>query len=318
MRSILFSAVTLLSLSALAQPAYTLEPISLTVKDAILKGTLTLPSGNSKVPVALIIAGSGPTDQNGNSLGSAIQPNSYKHLSEALAARGIATLRYDKRGIGSSQTTLTESQLRFTDFADDAAALLERLKQDSRFSGVYIIGHSEGSLLGMLAAQKVSVTGYISLAGPGRPADQILLEQLTPQLTPAMLLEVKRVLDQLKKGLTVSAKEIDLPAALVGALFRDSVQPYLISWFSYDPAAEIKRLNCRVIVLQGTTDIQVGVSEAKLLAATLRQEPVLLEGMNHVLKIATLEPASQNLAYTDAKLPIAPSLIDAIAAFMRP
>ena len=318
MRSILFSAVTLLSLSALAQPAYTLEPISLTVKDAILKGTLTLPSGNSKVPVALIVAGSGPTDQNGNSLGSAIQPNSYKHLSEALAARGIATLRYDKRGIGSSQTTLTESQLRFTDFADDAAALLERLKQDSRFSGVYIIGHSEGSLLGMLAAQKVSVTGYISLAGPGRPADQILLEQLTPQLTPAMLLEVKRVLDQLKKGLTVPAKEIDLPAALVGALFRDSVQPYLISWFSYDPAAEIKRLNCRVTVLQGTTDIQVSVSEAKLLAATLRQEPVLLEGMNHVLKIATLEPASQNRAYTDAKLPIAPGLIDAIAAFMRP
>lgn len=314
MRSILFSAVTLLSLSAFAQPAYILEPISLEVKDAMLRGTLTLPSDNTKVPVALIIAGSGPTDQNGNSLGSAIQPNSYKLLSEALAARGIATLRYDKRGIGSSQTTLSESQLRFTDFAADAAAWLERLKKDSRFSAVYVVGHSEGSLLGMLAAQKVSVTGYISLAGPGRPADQILIEQLTPQVTPAMLEEIKRVLDSLKAGQPIPAVNIKLPAALVGALFRDSVQPYLISWFSYDPAAEIKRLECRVTVLQGTTDIQVGVSEAKLLA----QNPVLLEGMNHVLKLATLEPASQNRAYTDAKLPIASSLIDAIVAFMRP
>lgn len=314
MRSIFLLGPMLLSLRALAQPTQSLEPISLEVKDAILKGTLTVPSGNTKIPVALIIAGSGPTDQNGNSLGLVIQPNSYKLLSEALAARGIATLRYDKRGIGSSQTSLSENQLRFTDFANDAAAFLETLQKDSRFADVYIIGHSEGSLLGMLAAQRVSVTGYISLAGPGRLADAVLLQQLTPQVTPAMLLEVKRVLESLKAGRPIPAKDIKLPALLVGALFRDSVQPYLISWFGYDPAAEIKRLTCRVTVLQGTTDVQVPLSEAQLLA----RNPVLLEGMNHVFKLATLEPASQNLAYTDPKLPIAPSLVDAIADFMRP
>ncbi len=314
MRTILLPILALLSLSALAEVIYTLEPISLEVTDATLKGKLTVPPRPYAVPVALIIAGSGPTDQDGNSLGSAIQPNSYKLLSEALALKGIATLRYDKRGIGSSQTTLSESQLRFTDFANDAAALLELLKKDPRFSDVYIIGHSEGSLLGMLAAQQVSVTGYISLAGPGRPADQILLEQLTPQLTPAMLLEAKRVLSSLKAGRPVPAADIKLPAALINVLFRDSVQPYLISWFKYDPSAEIRKLECRVAVLQGTTDIQVGVNEAKLLAPN----PTLLEGMNHVLKIATLEPASQQTAYTDPKLPVAPSLIDAIAAFMQP
>ena len=314
MRFTLVPAITLLSLSAFAQPAHTLELISLEVKDATLRGTLTVPSGGGKSPVALIIVGSGPTDQNGNSLGTVVQPNSYKLLSEALAAKGIATLRFDKRGIASSQTSLSENQLRFTDFANDAVALITTLKKDSRFSGVYIIGHSEGSLLGMLAAQKIAVMGYISLAGPGRPADQILLEQLTPQVTPAMLLEIKRVLESLKAGKPILSKDIKLPAALVSALFRDSVQPYLISWFKYDPSVEIKKLECRVAVLQGTTDIQVGASEAKLLA----QNPVLLEGMNHVLKLATLEPASQNLAYTDGKLPIAPSLIDAIAAFVRP
>ena len=314
MRSILLSAIILLSLSAQAQSTYTLEPVSLEVKDATLKGTLTFPSGGGKFPVALIVAGSGPTDQNGNTRGTPSQPNSYKLLSEALAARGIASLRYDKRGIGSSLTTLTESQLRFTDFANDAAALLEVLKKDARFSGVYVIGHSEGSLLGMLAAQQVSLTGYISLAGPGRPADQILLEQLTPQLTPAMLIEVKRVLESLKAGKPIPAANIKLPAALVGPLFRDSVQPYLISWFGYDPALEIKKLECRVTVLQGTTDIQVATSEAKLLTPN----PVLLKNMNHVLKLATLESVSQQAAYTDPKLPIAPSLIDAIAAFMQP
>lgn len=314
MRFILLSALALLSLNALAEVIYSVESISLEVRDATLKGKLTVPPRPYAVPVALIIAGSGPTDQNGNSLGTAIQPNSYKLLSEALALKGIASLRYDKRGIGSSQSNLIESQLRFTDFADDAAALLGTLKKDPRFSAVYIIGHSEGSLLGMLAAQQVSVTGYISLAGPGRPADQILLEQLTPQVPSAMLLEVKRVLDSLKAGKPIPSKDIKLPAALISSLFRDSVQPYLISWFKYDPSVEIKRLNCRVIVLQGTTDIQVGVGEAKLLA----QNPVLLKNMNHVLKLATLEPASQKAAYTDPKLPIAPSLIDAIAAFIQP
>ena len=314
MRIVLLPILALLSLSALAEIVYTLEPISLEVKDAALKGTLTVPPRPFAVPVALIIAGSGPTDQNGNSLGTVIQPNSYKLLSEALAARGIASLRYDKRGIGSSQTTLSEGQLRFTDFANDAAALLETLKKDARFSDVYIIGHSEGSLLGMLAAQKIAVTGYISLAGPGRPADQILLEQLTPQVTPVMLIEVKRVLDSLKAGRPIPSKDIKLPAALVGVLLRDSVQPYLISWFNYDPSFEIKKLECRVAVLQGTTDIQVATSEAKLLTPN----PVLLKNMNHVLKIATLEPASQQAAYTDPKLPVAPSLVDAIAAFMQP
>lgn len=318
MRFILLPALALLSFSAFGQPAYTLEPIALEVKDATLKGTLTLPTTSRQVPVALIIAGSGPTDQNGNTVGTVVQPNSYKLLSEALADRGIATLRFDKRGIGSSQTGLSESQLRFRDFASDAAALLERLKNDSRFSGVYVIGHSEGSLLGMLAAQNSSVAGYISLAGPGRPADQILLDQLTPQLTPAMLIELKRVLESLKAGKLFPAADIKLPAALVRSLFRDSVQPYLISWFGYDPAAEIKRLGCRVKVLQGTTDIQVGVSEAQQLATAVQQKPELLEGMNHVLKQSNLEPAAQNLAYTDGKLPISPRLIGAVAVFVFP
>jgi uncharacterized protein len=313
----LFAAsFVLLAAGALAQSLT--EPTKLTRENATVRGTLTLPSGGGKVPVAIIIAGSGATDQNGNSLGSPIQPNSYKLLAEALAQKGIATLRYDKRGIGSSTSTQSESQTRFTDFSDDAAFMLQGLKADTRFSSHYIIGHSEGSLLGMLAAQKTPVTGFISLAGAGRPIDQVLIEQLTPQVNAAQLEEVKRVLNSLKMGQTIPAKDIQLPAPLTAALFRDSVQPYLISWLQFDPAAEIKKIGSRILVLQGKTDVQVGVADAIRLAQAVGQEAVLLENVNHVLKTATLEPASQNAAYTDPKLPIASSVVDALAGFIRP
>jgi uncharacterized protein len=313
----LFAAsLAILAAGALAQSLT--EPTKLERNNATIRGTLTLPSGGGKVPVAIIIAGSGATDQNGNSLGTAIQPNSYKLLAEALAQKGIATLRYDKRGIGSSSSSQSESQTRFTDFSDDAALLLEGLKADARFSSHHILGHSEGSLLGMLAAQKTSVTGFISLAGAGRPIDQVLIEQLTPQVTPVQLQEVKRVLGSLKMGQTIPAKDIGLPAQLTNALFRDSVQPYLVSWLKFDPAEEIKKVGSKILVLQGKTDIQVGVADATRLAQAIGQMPLLLANVNHVLKTATLEPAAQNAAYTDPKLPIAPSVVDAVVKFIRP
>lgn len=313
---ILVTSLALLAVGVIAQSQT--QPIKLERENAVLRGTLTIPSSSNKIPVALIIAGSGATDQNGNSLGSPIQPNTYALLATVLAEKGIATLRYDKRGVGSSSSTQSEAQLRFTDFSDDAAALLEGLKADKRFSSIYVLGHSEGSLLGMLAAQKTSVAGFISLAGAGRPIDQILLEQLTPQVTSAQLEEIKRVLGSLKAGQTVPASSIKLPAQLTAALFRDSVQPYLISWFKYDPAEEIKKLSAKVLVLQGKTDIQVSVADATRLAAALGQQPVLLENVNHVLKTATLEPASQNAAYTDPKLPIAASVLESLIGFINP
>ncbi|MEY4531817.1 MAG: hypothetical protein RLZZ156_2538 [Deinococcota bacterium] len=313
---ILITSLTLLAVGVFAQSQT--EPTKLERENAVVRGTLTIPTTTGKIPVALLIAGSGATDQNGNSLGSPIQPNSYTLLATSLAEKGVATLRYDKRGIGSSSSTQSESQTRFTDFSDDAALMLQGLKTDQRFSSIYVIGHSEGSLLGMLAAQKTAITGFISLAGAGRPIDQILLEQLTPQVNTTQLAEIKRVLAVLKNGQTIPAKDISLPAQLTSALFRDSVQPYLISWIKYDPAEEIKKLATSVLVMQGTTDVQVSVKDATRLATAVGQQPVLLENVNHVLKTATLEPASQNAAYTNPKLPIAPSLIEALVKFIQP
>ena len=224
-----------------------------------LFGTLELPEGAAPYPVALLIAGSGPTDRNGNSALLAGHNNSLKMLAEALAARGIASLRYDKRGIGDSAKAATdESALRFETYIADAVLWAKQLQGDARFSRLTIIGHSEGALIGAVAAREVGARAFVSLAGVGRPAPDVLLGQLRASLPPDLMQRAEEIIRDLRAGTTVET----VPAELQ-VLFRPSVQPYLISWFRYDPATEIKKLEMPVLIAQGTTDIQVSVEDAK-------------------------------------------------------
>jgi uncharacterized protein len=320
MNTITKLATVMISGFALSGVGFAVENITLEVPGAKLFGTLEIPSGPSSgsgpFPVALIIAGSGPTDRDGNSP-AGVKSDAYKLLAQGLAANGMASLRYDKRFSGQSTTTMSEADIRFETYADDASAWLNLLQKDARFSKRVIIGHSEGSLIGMLAAQRSSVAGFISIAGAGRRIDEVLLEQLKPQLSAAMLTESARVLNELKAGRTVPEDKIALPAQLVGSLFRASVQPYLISWLKYDPAQEITKLKNPNLIVQGTTDIQVKVADAQRLADALKTKPELIEGMNHVLKLVPLENAAQQRAYTDPSLPIAPKLLERIVQFIK-
>jgi pimeloyl-ACP methyl ester carboxylesterase len=253
------------------------EPVRLDTGTGILYGTMEVPASKPPYPVVLIIAGSGPTDRDGNSSMLQGKNNSLKMLAEDLAALGIASLRYDKRFIGESRITgLKEEDLRFDTYVDDVVRWGEYLRKDPRFRSLVIAGHSEGSLLGMLAAQKLMVNGYVSIAGSGRPAGQIVLEQYRSQTLPAGLMnQVEDIVKALEAGRRVES----VPPALA-VVFRSSVQPYVISWFHYDPAREIARLKMPVLILQGTTDIQVSVGDAELLAkANPAAKLVLIEGM---------------------------------------
>lgn len=312
---VLTASLTLAALSS-AQSTFTSEELTLETRTGRLPGTLLVPAQPAPdAPVVLIVAGSGPTDRNGNAPGLAT--NSYKWLAEGLAARGIASLRYDKLFSGKSTPKITgEGELRFTDYAADAAAWLTKLKTDSRFKRVYVVGHSEGSLVGILAAQSVPVAGVVSLAGAGRNIADVLLEQLKPQLPADLYAESARVIAELRAGRAVPASSIKLPQPLLGQLFRDSVQPYLMSWMRFDPAQEIKKLGSSALVVQGSTDLQVSVQDATLLAAAVNQRAVILEGVNHVLKTAPLERTANLATYSDPNLGIAPSVVDAISAFM--
>ena len=281
----------------------------------LLSGTLLLPANvTDKVPVVLIIAGSGPTDRDGNSRALPGKNNAYRMLAEALAAQGIASLRYDKQGIGLSSSTIQESDIRFETFVDDAAAWVEKLRTDARFSTVAVIGHSEGSLIGILAAAKAQADGFVSIAGVARRASDVLRDQFRPQFPPDLMTASDAILTALEAGKT---PDTPVPPAL-GPVFRPSVQPYLISWFKYLPSDEFAKLKMPTLIIQGTTDIQVNVDEARgLKTARPDSELVLVSGMNHVMKMVPDDRAKQMASYSDPALPIAPDVPRAIAAFVQ-
>lgn len=292
-------------------------PAQLVTATSTLHGTLELPpAGGGPWPVLLIISGSGPTDRDGNPPVSLPPNNSLRLLAESLARRRIATLRYDKRGIAASAAALPaggEGALRFDTYVDDAAAWLRQLRADRRFTSVGVLGHSEGSLVGLLAAEREHAAPVVSIAGAGRPAGQLVRAQLRPKLPPALMTDAERVIATLEAGRTT-----DSTPPMLAALFRPSVQPYLVSWFTYDPAAVVTRLGAPVLVVQGTTDIQVDTGDARRLAtASPRAVLCVIDGMNHVLKLVPPDHDAQLRSYGDPALPVAPALVDAVAAFVH-
>ncbi|OXS73028.1 alpha/beta hydrolase [Lysinibacillus sp. KCTC 33748] len=286
-----------------------------TLKVPVQNGELTVAlqkASNEPSPVALIIAGSGPTDKNGNST-VAGNNDSLKMIAEGLAKDGIATVRYDKRGLGDNKSLLTkEEDITFDQYVDDAVQVINTLLADKAYSNVHIIGHSEGSLIGLLAAQKANVESFVSIAGTGRPIDEVLLEQLKVQLTPALLKESTNALASLKKGEQVKNVSQELQS-----LFRPSIQPYMISWLKYNPASELAKVNSRVLIIQGTTDLQVGVTDAEALKkAKSDAELVYMDEMNHVLKNAPADRAKNFATYSDPTLSLHKELLPAIQQFI--
>jgi Lysophospholipase len=296
----------------MASPAE--EAAELKTAGGVVHGTLLIPESTKPIAVVLLIAGSGPTDRNGNSIALPGANNSLKMLAEGLAAKGIASLRFDKRGIAASKAAgAAEKDLRFDMYVNDAAAWAGQLKNDHRFSSVTIIGHSEGALIGTVAAQRGAAAAFVSIAGVSRAADAVLRGQLKGKLPPDLLVVSERILDALKSGKTVD----DAPQSLA-VLYRPSVQPYLISWFRYDPIAEIKKVKIPILIVQGTTDIQVGVDDARALAAAKPDARLeIIDGMNHVMKMVDAGTSKQVASYSDPALPIAPRLVEVIAAFVR-
>ena len=291
------------------------EEIVLNTPTGDIHGKLMLPDGSTPCPVVLIIAGSGPTDMNGNSIGTGMTNNSLLYLARELAANGIATVRYDKRGIGKSTAAGSkEEDLRFDHYIDDAAAWADRLGCDARFGKVVIAGHSEGSLIGMVAATRSKVVkAYVSISGCGSPAYEILEKQLQSQ-PQQIQQESAAICKELREGRTVE----QVPFYLA-ALYRQSVQPYLISWFAYNPAVEIAKLNIPVLILQGDKDIQVGTEEAeKLHAAQPSAAMHIIKDMNHVLKHCdTMQQMAQLATYRDADLTIKPELVSTMVEFVK-
>lgn len=300
---------------SLRSALYRQQEAELVIAGGVLKGTVFIPANVKRPPVVLIIAGSGPTDRDGNSPMLPGKNNSLLQLADSLATQGIASLRYDKRGIAKSQfKELREENMRFSDGVDDAAGWIRWLRQQG-FRKIYVAGHSEGSLVGLSAAQTEKIDGFISIAGAGRPIDAVLREQFAAGGGPDSLKKLAgRYLDTLLLG-----QRIAKPHPLLFSVFRPSVQPYMISWLRYDPQALIRTLRCAALIVQGTNDLQVKETDAQALAkANPNAKLVLIKHMNHIFKkIESTAPAMNVASYSNPKLPVMTELVTTITQFVK-
>lgn len=290
--------------------AYFQKPVVLETPTGKILGTLTTPANFKKGKIVLLISGSGPTDRDGNN--PMMKNNSLKQLAFALCDSGIATLRFDKRGIAESAKAMSkESDIRFDDYVNDVKKWVSFLKKDKRFTQIIIAGHSEGSLIGMIASTK-NVNKYISISGAGSQAGVIIKKQLGNQ-SEALKNAAMPMLDSLSKGMLVHNNNL-----MLASLFRPSVQPYLISWFKYDPQTEIKKLKIPVLILQGDKDIQVSVEDAKLLFLSKTNGRLsIIKNMNHVLKIIGDDKDENIKSYSNPDLPVSSDLIKNMVSFIR-
>ncbi|MGE8496802.1 MAG: alpha/beta hydrolase [Pseudomonas sp.] len=313
LRALLLSLTLLASLAHAAPTTSLQRAVDLETPMGTLHGTLLLPQSEEPVPVVLLVAGSGPTDRDGNNPEGG-HNDSLKRLAQSLARQGIASLRYDKRGIAASRAaTPDERDLSVELYVADVIAWSRQLKADPRFNRLILLGHSEGALIASLAAPRSEADALIAVAGSSRPIDQVLREQLHYRLPPDLLAQSNRLLDRLVAGKTTENVPKDLEV-----LFRPSVQPYLISLFRQNPADAFAQLSVPALIVQGSHDMQVSVADANVLkAAKPDAQLVIIEGMNHVLRIVPLDVKAQLASYDNPQLPLARSLIAHIVGFVE-
>lgn len=296
-----------------AAPSAVQRQVSVDTENGKLYGTLMMPRSDKPVPVVLIVAGSGPTDRDGNNPEGG-RNDSMKRLAVILATHNIASVRYDKRGVAASKAvTPDERNLSVERYVADVQLWARALKANTRLGPLILLGHSEGALVATLAAKKAGAAALISVAGTGRPVDQVLREQFQERLPPELLQRSNQLLDELKAGKT----DDNVPSELE-VVFRPSVQPYLISLFRQDPAAAFGALNIPALIVQGRNDIQVGVGDALLLQkAKPDAELALIDGMNHVLRIVPDDLQQQLLSYRNPTQPLAREVTSRILRFIK-
>ena len=310
MKKLFYVLLLIASTTAFSQntSGFTTENIAV---NSLLNGTLYAPiKQNNTTKLVILIAGSGPTNRDGNQIG--LTNNSLKLLAESLVKNGIAVYSYDKRIFAQMAAgKLDEASLSFDNFIDDAKAVVLYFKKQQKYHSCTIAGHSEGALIGMVAANG-NADAYISIAGAGRPIDEVLLEQIGKQ-APFLKEEVEKNLATLKSGNTFELKN-----QMLASLFRASVQPYMISWIKYHPQNEIKKLQIPSLLINGDKDIQVSVQDAQLLQQAKPDAQLqIIPNMNHIFKIIQGDDAENKASYTNPELPICTELTSIITTFIR-
>ncbi|MFV8281653.1 alpha/beta hydrolase family protein [Christiangramia marina] len=305
---ICFVLLIISSLTTVAQDT-TFTETELSI-DKFTDGTLSLPTEENNKYLIIFIQGSGPTDRNGNQ--PMLQNDGIKKIARELAGNGIASFRYDKRIFKAQELQLSEKDMIFEDFVEDAKNVVMHFRKEEKFSNIVIAGHSEGSLIGMLVAQE-NADAFISLAGAADPIDEIITEQVT-NMAPELGVSARTAFDELAENGRTSNY-----SPMLEAVFRPSVQPFMASWMKYDPSEEISKLEIPILVVNGTSDIQVSEEQAQKLAeANENSELVILDQMNHIFrKIEAKDRLVNSKSYNEPNLPLHPELISILTEFVK-
>lgn len=296
----------------IVQPAFSqMNPYTenLISVNELIDGTLSLPENIKEPPLVILIQGSGPTDRDGNQM--MMKNDASKKIAHQLAENGIASYRFDKRIFKMNKFKIKEEDLRFEDFVTDVNSVLEYFTVDKRFNKIILAGHSEGSLIGMLAA-KQGADAFISLAGPGRSIDKIVVEQLAKQ-SQELSENARQAFDEIiATGSTVHY------SPYLESIFRPSVQPYIASWMKYDPVQEIAKLEIPILIINGSFDLQVDTSDAEILnAAALNSKLIILKNMNHIFREIIGENLENTKAYNEPNRPLHSELIPVLTDFIK-
>lgn len=275
----------------------------------LIDGTLTTPENIENPPLVILIQASGPTDRDGNQ--SMMKNDASKKIAHQLAENGIASYRFDKRIFKMNKFKIKEADLRFEDFVTDVNSILEYFKVDKNFNKIILAGHSEGALIGMLAAQQ-GADAFISLEGPGRSIDKIVVEQLAKQ-SEELSENARQSFDEM--GKTGSTSNY---SPYLESIFRPSVQPYMGSWMKYDPALEIAKLEIPILIINGSFDLQVDTTDAEILnAAAPNSKLVILNNMNHIFREIKGGNLENTKAYNEPNRPLHPDLIPILSDFIN-
>ena len=273
-------------------------------------GTLTVPSSGKATSLVIFIQGSGAPDRDGNQ--SMMKNDGTKKIARKLAESGIASFRYDKRVLKMSELKIKEEDLRFTDLVTDVQDILTYFEEKDQFENLVIAGHSQGSLVGILASWE-KADAFISLAGAGEPIDNIIVEQVNV-MAPQLGENARIAFNEMKDTGNTSNY-----SPMLESIFRKSIQPYMYSWMQFDPAEEIKKLDIPILIVNGTADIQVAPEQAvKLAEANENARLVIIENMNHIFReIKTSDRLVNTKSYNEPNRPLHPDLIPVLTEFIK-
>ncbi len=295
-----------------AELPYIEENVKIKVDGGEIAGIITIPKDKDNMPVVLIVPGSGAVPKDGF-------VNELKQLSTSLANNDIATLRYDKRGIyDSSNIKFEEKDVRVNRYVSDIEVILKYLKGDSRFSKVFLLGHSQGGHFGAIAIKRESVDGFISLAAPGRAIDEILIEQINNNKanTKEIIEESTDIIQSLKDG-----EKVEDMSDVLKPLFRRDIQNYMIDWMKLDPVKDYSAISkTPTVIIQGKNDIQISVKDAENLSKSIPEAKLfMIENMSHVLKdVKSKDDMKEQMEiYKDPDIPINTELVDIIVDFVN-